>query len=253
MLAGALALAEAAPDCWLLGPAKLHLHEAALPDFDQAVAFARAAHRQERAVAVHCVSEVELVFALAVLDQAGAQPGDRIEHVSLAAPGLLDEMARLGLHACVQPRFVYERGDHYLADVEPRQHPDLYRLQTLSARGIPLAGGSDAPYCSADPWAGMAAAVSRRTAGGATIGAGEALDPEAALALYLADPTDFTRQRAIAVGAAADLCLLDRPWHAARTQLSSAQVAATLIDGRVVHQRIDQPPGERLAGTDPPA
>jgi predicted amidohydrolase YtcJ len=253
VLAGTLALDDAAADGWTLGPAKLHLHEAALPDFDAAVAFAHAAHEQGRRVAVHCVSEVELVFALAVLEQAGACAGDRIEHVSVASLDLLDRMAALGLHACVQPSFVHERGDRYLSDVEPRHHGDLYRLRALAERRVPSAGGSDAPYGSADPWAAMAAAVSRHTSAGATIGADEALAPDAALTLYLADPLDFTQVRTIAVGAPADLCLLDRPWCEARERLSSADVAATVIAGSVVHQRVDQPPGERLARTDPPA
>jgi predicted amidohydrolase YtcJ len=253
VLAGTLALAEAPADGWTLGPAKLHLHEAALPDFDEAVAFTRAAHEQGRPLAVHCVSEVELVFALAVLEQAGARAGDRIEHVSVATPDLLDRMADLRLAACVQAAFVHERGDRYLADVEPRHHADLYRLNGLAARGIALAGGSDAPYGSTDPWAAMAAAVSRTTRGGRIIGADEALTPESALALYLADPNDLSRQRRIAVGAPADLCLLDRPWLQARQRLSSGDVAATFIAGRLVHQRIDQPPGEREAGAYPPA
>jgi predicted amidohydrolase YtcJ len=251
VLAGTLALHEAPAEHWTLGPAKLHLHEAALPDFDAAVAFARAAHEQGRRVAVHCVSEVELVFALAVLEQAGECAGDRIEHVSVATLHLLDRMAELGLHACVQPCFVHERGDRYLADVEPRHHPDLYRVRSLAERGIALAGGSDAPYGSADPWAAMAAAVSRRTSSGAVLDAAEALGPEEALALFLADPLDFTKSRTISVGVTADLCLLDRPWSSARERLSSADVAATFIGGRIVHQRVDQAPGERLARPDP--
>ena len=58
-----------------LGPAKPHLHEAALPPLEEARTFVSAAHDQNRAVAIHCVSEVELVFALALLEAAGAFPG----------------------------------------------------------------------------------------------------------------------------------------------------------------------------------
>jgi predicted amidohydrolase YtcJ len=242
VLAGALALADMVPEDWELGPAKLHLHEADLPDFDAAVAFAAAAHRQDRPVAVHCVSEVELVFALAVLEQAGARAGDRIEHASVASPELVERIAALGLAVCVQPHFVTERGDRYLADVEPRHRPDLYRLRRLREAGISLAGGSDAPFASADPWAAMTAAVCRETREGRTIGAEEALTPEQALELYLADPVDLAEQRRIARGEAADLCLLDRPWSQARTLLSASAVRATFVSGRLVHDRVDQPP-----------
>jgi predicted amidohydrolase YtcJ len=242
VLAGGLALAEGVPAHdrpagWRLGPVKLHLHEAAFPDFDEALGLVRAGHAQGRAVAVHCVTEAELVFTLALLEAAGSGPGDRIEHASVAAPDLVPRMADLGVHACVQPHFIAERGDRYLADVEPRHHPDLYRLRSLHEAGIALAGGSDAPYGSTDPWQAMAAAVARKTGSGAVIGGDEALTPEQALALYLADPLDLTRQRRIAPGAPADLCLLDRPWASARTRLDSRDVAATIIDGQVVLPR----------------
>ena len=88
----------------------------------------------------------------------------------------------------------------------------------------------------------MRAAVSRRTDGGAVIGQDEALTPEAALALYLADPLDLRRQRAVAVGALADLCLLDRPWAQARDRLRAEDVAMTWIAGSIIHDRVDQAP-----------
>jgi len=239
LLAGEPSLCDAPPGRWALGPAKLHLHEAALPDFDEAVRFIVAAHARVRPVAIHCVSEVELVFALAAFEEAGTTVGDRIEHASVASPELVERIAALGLWVCVQPHFVAERGDRYLIDVEPADHADLYRLRSLAEAGIAMAGGSDAPFGSPDPWAAMAAAVRRTTRAGQVIGGEEALSPEAALALWLADPADFNRQRAIAVGAPADLCLLDRPWAQARERLSASHVRATWVSGRLVHQRVD--------------
>ena len=241
VLAGSLALAEASGP-WRLGPAKLHLHESALPDFDEAAAFIAAAHNQGRGVAVHCVSEVELVFALAAFATAGTLKGDRIEHASVASDELVARIAELGLHVCVQPHFIAERGDDYLRDVEPRHHRELYRLRAFLNTDVPLAGGSDAPFGLPDPWAAMSAAVLRKTPAGVTMEAREALSPEEALALYLPDPQDLTHQRAIAVGQPADLCLLDRPWAAARDDLSARRVRATWISGRLVHDRVDQPP-----------
>lgn len=242
-LAGSLALSDAVPEPWQLGEAKLHLHEAAFPPFEDAAAFITAAHAQGRAVAVHCVSEIELVFALAVLEETGIAPGDRIEHASVADAGHVAQIAALGLAVVTQPHFLLERGDRYLLDVEPYHHADLYRLASLKAAGIALAGGSDAPFGGPDPWVAMQAAVTRRTRDGATITPGEALSPEEALALYLADPEDLRCERRIAPGAPADLVLLDRPWSQARQRLTSADVRAALVAGRLVHDRVDQAPG----------
>lgn len=241
-LAGSLTLVDAARGPWHLGPAKLHLHEAALPDFDETTGFIALAHGQARGVAVHCTTEVEMVFALAALEAAGFAPGDRIEHVSIADDHHIHRMADHGVAACVQPHFVQERGDRYLLDVEPRHLPDLYRLASLRKAGIAMAGGSDAPFASADPWEAMQAAVSRTTRDGALLGANEALDPETALALYSAAPNDLSRQRRIAPGEPADFCLLDRSWKSARERLVSTDVRATIVAGRIIHDRIDQPP-----------
>jgi predicted amidohydrolase YtcJ len=242
VLAGAESLADVAPGPWELGPAKLHLHESALPDFAAASAFITAAHRRDRAVAVHCVSEVELVFALAAFEDAGPRPGDRIEHASVASDELVDRVAALGLQVVVQPHFIAERGDAYLRDVDRRHHRELYRLRAFVDAGVTLAGGSDAPFGQPDPWAAMAAATSRRTATGVSIEAAEALGADEALALFLADPADLTRQRSLAPGAPADLCLLDRPWDEARKVPSAQHVAATWISGRLVHDAVDQAP-----------
>jgi predicted amidohydrolase YtcJ len=84
----------------------------------------------------------------------------------------------------------------------------------------------------------MQAAVDRRTAAGATLGAGEALSPERALALFTT-PAEAPggAPRSIALGACADLCLLDRPWARARHALASAAVAATFRAGRLIYTR----------------
>jgi predicted amidohydrolase YtcJ len=238
ILAGSPELADASGP-WRLGPAKLHLHESALPDFDTAVEFVAAAHEQRRSVAVHCVSEVELVFALAAFEAAGVRRGDRIEHASVASDELVVRIAELGLQVCTQPHFIAERGDDYLRDVEPRHHRELYRLRAFLEAGVTLVGGSDAPYGQPDPWFAMAAAVSRKTREGVTIEASEALSPEEALTLYLADPQDLSQIRRIAVGAPADLFLLACPWAEARDRLSASLVRATWISGRLVYDGVD--------------
>lgn len=248
LLAGTLALvdmpatATLATSQFAIGPAKIHLHEADLPDYDATVAFITTAHGQDRVVAIHCISETELVFALAALAEAGSRPGDRIEHASIAPNSAVAEIARLGVAVVSQPHFIAERGDQYRTMVEPDSIPRLYRLRAFLDAGVTLAGGSDAPFGEPDPWAAMRAAVSRRTRTGHSIGAGEALTPEQALALFLADPVDLGHQRTITVGAPADLCLLDRAWQQARTRLSADDVRMTILGGAIVHDRIDQTP-----------
>jgi predicted amidohydrolase YtcJ len=243
LLAGTLELADWDGEADVrIGPAKLHLHEAQLPTIGDALDFIGEAHDQARAVAIHCVTETELVFALALLRGAGAEPGDRIEHASVAPDSAIAEIAELRLAVVSQPHFIAERGDLYRRDVEARDQPLLYRLRAFLDASITLAGGSDAPFGSADPWEAMAAAVSRRTAAGEAVAVAEALTPEEALDLYLREPEALHRRRSIRVGAPADLCLLDRSWAQARSALSCDLVRTTIVNGRIIHDRVDQPP-----------
>ena len=222
------------------GPTKVHLHETSLPEFAGLCGLIRASHERRREVAVHCVTEAELVFALAAFRDAGARPGDRVEHASVTPRALLEQILELGLIVVTQPHFVTERGDAYLRDLSLDEHARLYRCRSFLDSDIPLAGGSDAPFGHADPWRAMRAAVTRRTACGRILGEREALTPEEALSLFLGSLHAPHRPRRIEVGVAADLCLLDRPWRQARVQLDSACVRATVRSGEIIHEDIDR-------------
>ena len=175
---------------------------------------------------------------LAAFATAGARPGDRVEHGGVIGAPAIEELRVLGLTVVTQPAFIRERGDRYVAEVDPADLPDLYRCASLRAAGVPVAASSDAPYASADPWAGMAAAMDRTSAGGRVLGAGEAVDAPTALSLYLGQATDpGGPPRRIAEGGVADLVLLDAPLRDVMAGPSADQVAATLVDGRVVHSR----------------
>ncbi len=219
-----------------VGPTKIHLHESALPDFDDLCAAIRLSHAAGRAVAVHCITVAELVFAASALAEAGHHPGDRIEHASLTPPETLSLLAAEGLTVVTQPNFVFERGDQYLVDLAAAEQPWLYGGRRFLARGIPLAAGTDAPFGQPNPWRAMTAAVNRHTGNGACLNPDEALTPEEALALFSGPATrPGAASRAIRAGATADLCLLDRPWRDARADLAAVQVIATLRAGTLIH------------------
>jgi predicted amidohydrolase YtcJ len=221
-----------------LGAVKALLDEPQLPDFEDFCARIRAAHAAGRRFAVHCVTRAQGLFAAAGFREAGALRGDRLEHASVAPPELVALAAQLGLAVVTQPHFLSERGDDYCREVDRSDLPWLYRGRGWLSAGVPLAAGSDAPYGSPDPWHGIVAAVRRTSAAGAVLGPEEALSAEQALALYsapLCEPGGAAR--AIAVGADADLCLLDRPWRDARARLLCADVRATWCAGQLVFER----------------
>jgi predicted amidohydrolase YtcJ len=217
------------------GATKIHLRDADLPPLDEIAARIRHSHAVDRPVAVHCFTLGETALALGAFQDAGAIHGDRIEHAAITPPYMLTMMAELGLTVVTQPNFVAERGDAYLRDVETLDRRWLYRLRGFLDGGVALAGGTDAPFGSADPWRAMAAAVERRSSGGASIGPEEALMPEQALGLFLSAPrSPGGIARTIMPGADADLCLLRQSWRDARSNLADASVALTIKSGAIV-------------------
>jgi hypothetical protein len=131
-----------------LGPVKIMLDDATLPPLRELADHVRDAHAAGRPAAVHCVTRVQLVLALAALDLAGRLPGDRIEHGAIIPAELLPDLR--GLTVVTQPHFVAERGEQYASDVAPDDLPDLWRLRSLIDAGVPVAGGSDAPFGGED-------------------------------------------------------------------------------------------------------
>jgi predicted amidohydrolase YtcJ len=210
---------------YALGPVKLLLDENDLPSVEAIVGRITTARSLCRNVAAHCVTLGELVFYLEALAHAGgARPGDRIEHGGMIVESLIADIAAAGLTVVTQPNFIHDRGDRYRAQMESSELDDLYRLGSLLRAGVPILGGSDAPYGDANPWVAIHAATNRRTREGAVIGGGETIGRAEALALYQAGP--------LAVDGAADLILYDWPDDPAALET----VALTLIDGEIVWQ-----------------
>jgi predicted amidohydrolase YtcJ len=223
------------------GERKFHLHEHDLPPFDDICAAIQRSHACGRRAAFHCTTRTELFFALGALEAARALPGDRIEHASVAPDDAFATFRKLGIQVVTQPGFVATRGDSYQRDVEDEDQPWLYRLSSFVAAGIPIAAGSDAPFGDLNPWKAMHAAVTRKTHGGADLGAREALSPEQALRLYTSDLASPGTSESIRVGGPADLCLLTLPWSDAREALDTVIVEATFNGGRCIYSNGSAP------------
>jgi predicted amidohydrolase YtcJ len=171
------------------------------------------AHEAGRAVAVHCVTLEALVLLLAALQDVGTRQGDRIEHGGIVPEMVIGDLVQRGVRVVTQPGFLADRGDDFLRDLPAGEHPDLYRCGSLLRAGARVALSSDAPYGPGNPWAVMAAAVSRRTASGLVAGAGERIAFGDALDAYLGAPEDpGGPPRRVRVGSPADLVVLRVPF-----------------------------------------
>ncbi|MCT7370562.1 amidohydrolase family protein [Mycolicibacterium llatzerense] len=220
----------------ILAPAKRILHDDDL-DLDALADWIADRHRQGGIVALHCVTAMQLVVAIAALRQAGAGAGDRIEHGAVIPDDCLSDLRDLGVLVVTQPNFVAERGDQYFTDVPVDEHCRLWRVASLCGAQVPVALSTDMPFGDADPWAAMRAAVHRRTPAGRVLGADESIDAATALGMFLGAPQKPDVPRELAVGTPADLCVLSVPPSYALAALDASLVAATVYDGAVVYEK----------------
>ncbi len=189
------------------------------------------AHARGFPVAIHAVERDAIVAAALVLAENPAPAGqDRIEHCAECPPDVLELVAASGAAVTVNTGFLHYDGERYRRTIAADLLPHLYPAGALAARGVSTALASDAPVVEPNPWAAMAAAVTRRSADGAALG-GVGV-PSVAVALGL-----HTGGRRVAPAGAADLAVVEPDALAGPVEeLPSVRSAVTIVSGRVVGQ-----------------
>lgn len=165
--------------CVTVGPAKI------MPVAGLCLAEAVAeVHRRGFSAAVHAVDFDTLEEVIAAFEQSPPPTGkhDRIEHCSLALPKQLDHLARLPVTVVTQPAFVARREAKYRRQLSAVEHPWLYPVAGLLARGVPVRFSSDAPVAPSQPLEWVAAARDR------TLAPAEAVDTLTGLRLSSLGP-----------------------------------------------------------------
>ena len=215
---------------------KIMLDEDALPELAALVTRIRHAHEADFGVAFHCVTHLELVVALEALREAGTHAWDRIEHGAIIAPEMIEQLVSRAVGVATQPGFIADRGERYRRDHDAEELASLYRFASLLDAGVPVIASSDAPYGPVDPSRVIAAARTRLTDAGRVLTPGERVSFEAARSGYLADPLHPAWPvRRVVVGMDADLVLLA---PGAKEDLAGEAVVKTIVNGRVVHDRV---------------
>lgn len=155
----------------------------------------------------------------------------RIEHASVLTPLAVSRLSRYEIAAVVQPPFLGSEADWLVERIGPDRLEQTYAFRTMEAAGITLAGSSDSPVESPDPWAGMALARDR-----AGMVPAESLTADRALAMYTTGAALVLGEPApLEVGSPADLIVVDRdPLLVSADDLRQTRVLATFVDGEEV-------------------
>ena len=195
-------------------------------------------------VAIHAVEAEAVAAAAAAISAANTSKGSpelrhRIEHCSELPPDVLAAVVASGAVCVVQPGFVFESGDRYLAQADPEMLSSLYRVASLARAGAHVAFGSDSPVADPDPLLGVYGAVTRLSLQGAEVGLHEAVSVADALRFAITGSA-YTAQREaelgmLAPGMLADMVVLDQdPLEVASEDIRRIRPEATIIGGQVV-------------------
>ena len=155
----------------------------------------------------------------------------RIEHASLVPPGLMRDLAELGLVASVQPRFIYS--DSWAEKRLGKRISYLYPFKSMLQAGIHLAAGSDSPSDDPSTVEGLWSAVSRPG-----LPTGENLTPSEALSCYTtgASYASFSENEegTLEAGKWANMTIVDHdPFESAPEELRKLRVVQTIVRGEI--------------------
>lgn len=183
-------------------------------------------------VAVHAIGDRACGAVLDMFSDliaSGAPPHRlRIEHASVLTAGDIARIGSMGIVAAVQPPFLGSEATWIEGRLGPDRLRRTYPFAALERAGATLAGSSDCPVESPDPWSGMALA---RDFGG--LETGNALGPERALALYTSGgAAALGEPDPLAVGSPADFIVVDRdPVLVSPEELRTTEVIASYVAG----------------------
>lgn len=200
-------------------------------------------------IAIHAIGDAANAQALdAYSELESTYKGDRrwrIEHAQIVDPTDIPRFVQLGVIASMQP--VHQTSDRTMAEARlgPGRLAGAYAWKSLLVSGAHLAFGSDTPVESPDPFAGLAAAITREDAKDEPFGGWqpqERVSREEALAGFTtgAAYAAFAENKVgrLAPGLWADFILLDRdPMLATPAELRGTKLLETWVAGRKVFTR----------------
>jgi predicted amidohydrolase YtcJ len=199
--------------------------------------------------AVHAIGDAANAEVIgAVEDLAATYPSDRrwrIEHTQIVDPLDLPRLAKNGIIASMQP--VHQTSDRLMAEARlgPARLPGAYAWNSILKSGGKLAFGSDTPVESADPFAGIAAAITREDADGLPFGGWRIEDRvsrEQALAGFTTGAAfaGFAESKigSLTPGHRADFILINQdPLLASPRDIRATSVEETWVGGRPVYKK----------------
>ena len=203
--------------------------------------------------ATHCIGDKALEVTLDAVEyclQQGLKDGMtpeeqakrlpfRIIHAQMATPELIERMKKLPLVLDIQPTFLMT-DLHWIEERVGKERAVLsYPWKTYLDAGLIMAGGSDAPVESFNPWIGIYATVTRQDMDGYPVGGyhpNEKVSVYDAVCMYSKNVAyangDQDLMGTIEAGKFADMVVIDRDiFHIPENDIKDIQVLNTYMAG----------------------
>jgi len=115
-------------------------------------------------VAIHTIGDLALEYAISAIEKKPVPDGkrDRLIHIQVTRPDLLERLKKLNVVLDIQPRFVASDFPWVISRLGNSRLAFSFAWKTLLNHDLICAGGSDAPIEPIDPLLGIHAAVTRR-------------------------------------------------------------------------------------------
>lgn len=204
------------------------------------------AHRLGFQCTVHAVGDraiEQTLNAMARAQREAPRPGlrHRIEHCGICPPDLQGRVVAQGIVPAMQPAFFWEFGDGYIRNYGQHRADTMFPARSLLARGVAVAGSSDAPVTHYAPLFGLEQALTRATMDGQVCGPDERVDLTAAVRMHTIHGARASFEEALKgslePGKLADLVLLgDDLTRVPAREIRHVPVVMTVVGGDVAHE-----------------
>lgn len=211
------------------------------------------AYRHGLQPATHCIGDKALEVTLDAVEYCleqglkdGMTPEEqakrlpfRIIHAQMATPELIERMKKLPIVLDIQPTFLMT-DLHWIEERVGKERAVLsYPWKTYLDAGLIMAGGSDAPVESFNPWIGIYATVTRQDMDGYPVGGyhpNEKVSVYDAVCMYSKNVAyangDQDLMGTIEAGKFADMVVIDRDiFHIPENDIKDIQVLNTYMAG----------------------
>lgn len=221
-----------------------------IPDQAELTGMVMAAHRAGYQMAIHAIGDAAIdqvleAYEAALTDMPAPDRRHRIEHCGWLRPDQMQRMKEMHVIPVPQPSFLYWFGDLYCTVAEQDRVEASHPMRTWIEAGLHPSASTDCPVTEVDPMPVIYNMVTRKTSKGTVLGPEHRLSMEEALHAYTAASAYASHEEKIKgllePGMLGDIAVWERDLFTIDPeQITATRCDATILGGRVVHEREGQ-------------